>query len=67
MPDVKYVFRAEDRTAATISKIRRRIDSLAGRGAKVQVSVEADGLDRTKREIEDLPARRDVVVDVTGG
>ena len=67
MPDVKYVFRAEDRTAGTIAQIRRRIDGLAGRGANVKVSVQAEGLDSTKREIEDLPERKSIRIDTEIG
>ena len=66
MPDVKYIFRAEDRTASTIARIRRRIRSLGGRSANIRLTVKADGLDAIKREIEGLRDRT-VRVDYTLG
>ncbi|MCY4056626.1 MAG: LysM peptidoglycan-binding domain-containing protein [Gammaproteobacteria bacterium] len=54
MPDVRYTFRAEDRTRGPIDRIRRRINSLGGRASNIRVNVQAEGLDRIRRELDGL-------------
>ena len=67
MPDIRYVFRAEDRTAGTIAAIRQRINSLGGSGNTVRVHVEPEGLDKTTQAIGEIPESISVRLDTEVG
>ena len=55
MPDIKYVFTAQDRTRAVLNQIRTRIGVLARQPVAVPVTVKATGIAAVKSALTGIP------------